>query len=1530
MEAILARAGSLQEFLNNESIINEYYEAAKQYYDPGQADSKKFPRDRYDAVLKSTREIVGKVPELSDRLWETLNTGPSFLLDPAAPTFARRLDVQEWNEFVKKWRRKADTRLNTEQIKKNLDSLFAQIAQRENEIEQKVSGLSKKKRTAQEAEEFQSLRNSKEVRKAARLLQVLHFRDPNTKKHIIHSTNPDEILATMEANRKAVEPLIQELVGVNAPRSVRSAFKETLFEPKTLVAENPEVFPKKSYRTTNGTWVDAESARPKPIAFKAIPRRFHGIFKGVAVDECVGGGCAFPMDDLTPERTMTVAIDHAMLQYVEVEGKWNGFIHAVPVITPDGKAASLEVISSVMRRPVSVPDANGRYASRTIFDLWHEEALKQKPADWIGFAVGDSKGFNNMGSLIAVKNSPSHVFSEKKWEKKQMENSDPLIAKIVENSPKREKIRKYSSGQMIYEVVARETNEVTLLVPSTESTEAKILKALEMGSSENDLIKSYLKTLYIAAYDHNGEQNRTGELILTLRERGLLIPLRMRQWDLQEIPGWDNHTAGKITDFIPQLLDANFSAEELVAAGRFAAADRKDFAVAVTKEVENRRGKLSVAEQEKWDERTYELRQRLFMRDDRKKLPVKLHDLRSPMEELIRFETEGNGYMRKVRDKHALHHFNIPLKVLQADIAPYGDPRVAQTLLFEKDGETYVKWPVHQNDGAYWKKIRDWLKKNGHDSTLYRSIESGRTASASYAVSGYDGVDMTAKMSTNKIEESEMSKELRARHAVIARGICDYLQSHFDPKESSLLPIYEVAGFGLEALDKGITARDYSFMEREGLYLVPGFAFAHSEMSKELLERTGFSNVTEMFVETLAKPMGRVQAELLAKHGLLNYNPHSQNYLAVFKKDPKDPRRLIPTGRLALRDLQDLHVYSPYFEGLPNKTGARLNEFPKRFDKTALIQMGVTYEDSHGLPSGFEGEVYREFMGAFGEKFQAITGYDATAALKNRSYEGKMTGYKGKSLPQNWELKIPVEKRAELLGVRVLNKTLKEASWEELHRLRTKEVIDWPTWEKLLRAELRKVKSATQLEISLKFPEMDAERSAGVLRVLSRLARDLEKNPELVTPENVITLSKSLLALSEGKEVKEGAKETVSKYLKRRLPRLMLAIAEKDPGQGEGQMQSQFVEMAVENHSHPQSDLLFARGVRGAKNPTEMLSLLKTYTKGKKSSESRAPFNAIAEKEISLFLSFNPSVEEMVAYNNYVTPEGSAVIQKAAIDRGIIRSAQQFIDLAWGENSRQWISDNIDVFLQFYFTQGELKELNEAYDKKNGCVDLVDKFLASAKGDIAEELRIARMLKALGQEPVSRAVEQSLMSHFPHLLTLEPSVDHFLNLIDLCQSEKRRIVDHALGFIPIPEAKALRGISEGVQLLVAADMPADYVASSAKKLAEGGMGVSDLERLINLVISLEKSQATLESLLSLARVLLRRDPSTTRHFEILEKIKKFAGAADAHHFSKEFLMDFRTARPTYRERIRYAGYIGLGTQIMECFVILRKTAIKAN
>jgi hypothetical protein len=244
-----------------------------------------------------------------------------------------------------------------------------------------------------------------------------------------------------------------------------------------------------SFSNANGIYIPPVVSDGE-VEFKSIPKRIHGVFRGISLGECVGGNCT-SLPSLTPERWATVAIKDSEMLFVERKSKsgvgtYDGFIEQIPYAL-EGSKGKLKTFGSVgfgsphLTQKTTVIE-QGKEVEKTLFELWYKKAEAVKPKEWKSLTVSaNSLNINNAGVLGTVRKAS--VFDQSPFRiSGTAQINDPIIEKISKIFPA-EKIGGYAKtygGKPIYDA-------------SQDSTHVRLVPEEKLATANNprNIIRLY-------------------------------------------------------------------------------------------------------------------------------------------------------------------------------------------------------------------------------------------------------------------------------------------------------------------------------------------------------------------------------------------------------------------------------------------------------------------------------------------------------------------------------------------------------------------------------------------------------------------------------------------------------------------------------------------------------------------------------------------------------------------------------------------------------------------------------------------------------------------------------------------------------------------------------------------------------------------------------------------------------------------------------------------------------------------------------
>lgn len=550
LENIMKKASSLSEFLKNEELIKEYFNASQKFF-----TDERFEWKRYYNVLNQLRYAIEKVPGLEARLWETEGIGNEINFASQITTTGRTVDQEKWFQLLSDLKEpgfqlfKQVHGTDAANAKATVNGVAAEILQKEKNVEQQVAGLGKKKAAMERGAFFQQIRALPELKPTAQYLLYNYLNSPGVRKKITE-IHPDYLQNFLKYLKDNPQEVTRATIDGEVPGALLSEVKALVPGLNELLASEKNPFPK------------SEGAGGKSgneeIRFQPLPRRIHGIFKGMAMRECVGGGINTNGENLTPERWGTIALKDSLMWYVTVSGKYNGFVHVVPLQSSHGLVGSTEFEAWPMNKSVVVPSKDGSLEKKQVFEAWLDRATEYRPG-WVGFAIGNSGSFDHASVYDGLEKLDIYKRGRKDISRADLKHIEPMVPQLASLYKREGHAERYSSGKMITELTIETNKEVHVLAPEKTEKSWKTRFEDAIHSEKASKFMSVVEEFLEVAHSHLTPVDQYTQLITYLHSLGLLdkaMALKNGQW--VNMNAEDHETLGK------RLAVLGFSGSELL------------------------------------------------------------------------------------------------------------------------------------------------------------------------------------------------------------------------------------------------------------------------------------------------------------------------------------------------------------------------------------------------------------------------------------------------------------------------------------------------------------------------------------------------------------------------------------------------------------------------------------------------------------------------------------------------------------------------------------------------------------------------------------------------------------------------------------------------------------------------------------------------------------------------------------------------------------------------------------------------------
>ena len=366
----------------------------------------------------------------------------------------------------------------------------------------------------------------------------------------------------------------------------------------------------------------------------------------------------------------------------------------------------------------------------------------------------------------------------------------------------------------------------------------------------------------------------------------------------------------------------------------------------------------------------------------------------SNVEQWIEWETHGNAVSSRPSESFWLDHYEIPLRLLNWSFSEKLDPHIRQALLFEKDGETYVRWIIHPEDTKWFKVLRVFLRDNDLSVNVHHTLRGHYTASRSLVVENPEdnGFIFSLKTSTDSTGGAMLQdKKLTLDETLQTQKASDYIFDTIPRVPLRHLEFFEEpAAVGIKGEDQAFIVRSLALFSQGNRFYLPGFSALNDAVGVDIAKLNGSDNPEAFWREHYNRNLARALAEFAAYFGLAPDSPHSQNFLVELDAKMK------PTGRIVIRDLGDSYALIDWFNAIEHL------DFIHKWDPTFVsrgelkIEMGV--QQGTPYPKWMSDEIYDQwgvdFFEAFEAKFSELTQIPMselrpTQLQRNEAYFGK-------------------------------------------------------------------------------------------------------------------------------------------------------------------------------------------------------------------------------------------------------------------------------------------------------------------------------------------------------------------------------------------------------------------------------------------------------------------------------------------------------------------------------------------------------------
>jgi hypothetical protein len=375
------------------------------------------------------------------------------------------------------------------------------------------------------------------------------------------------------------------------------------------------------------------------------------------------------------------------------------------------------------------------------------------------------------------------------------------------------------------------------------------------------------------------------------------------------------------------------------------------------------------------------------------------HAISKELQQLVTLETKSNAVSTRSDQAVSVYHYDIPLSLIQADIAERAPVKFMDSLIHEEKGVKYLRWIINPEDSKWWQEIAGFLKDNGVTPVKKIYYKGYMTASRSYIiVDPVTNAEFSFKGSTDKTGGNWRDKHQDWDDGKQIRMMTDFVNDQLkkQPKLENIVLLDEPVAFGVETRDKtgkvvidqGMIIRSYDTLTNSGKTYVPGFSIVHEQKGREIAKLNGSNNPAEFWNEHYNKPLARALAEFFALTGMTYDSPHSQNFLVELDEKSR------PTGKIVLRDYGDTYLTQDFFERVGRVDITRAWEQSNLVRGAVSVSVGILHGNT--APSWLPEVVYNQWGIDFFKEFEKEFARETGVQLVNNSKPGANGMYRNK------------------------------------------------------------------------------------------------------------------------------------------------------------------------------------------------------------------------------------------------------------------------------------------------------------------------------------------------------------------------------------------------------------------------------------------------------------------------------------------------------------------------------------------------------
>ena len=282
------------------------------------------------------------------------------------------------------------------------------------------------------------------------------------------------------------------------------------------------------------------------------------------------------------------------------------------------------------------------------------------------------------------------------------------------------------------------------------------------------------------------------------------------------------------------------------------------------------------------------------------------------LEFFIYMETRANFFLQKSNEAVELGFYEVPMNFLERNYFGSLKQEEDSFLFFKKDGEDHFRWIIHPDDRKYHLDMARFLRYKELDSKIQKGKYLGyRTSSRRLVLKDPKQEKVfILKGSLGSAAGLDDDRLMSRKEVEWIQAISEYLKRR---EKIYSFENFRIVHYNMSLYSPGVSQGFVFQIPSFSHYLLPAFSILDENIGKKIALLNGYENPYEFWEIYYVKPLAKSLCELFLKTGISYHSPHMQNFVIELDQN------FAPTGKLILRDIEDVKLHQPYLAAIGEK-----------------------------------------------------------------------------------------------------------------------------------------------------------------------------------------------------------------------------------------------------------------------------------------------------------------------------------------------------------------------------------------------------------------------------------------------------------------------------------------------------------------------------------------------------------------------------------------------------------------------------------